>query len=285
MILALVGCASHPPAAQVADHSPSASRTPSSLTTGTSAPRLRPTLREIVHNATAALYAVVIRPGPDGYTVSAWWTLRRGNKVYDAIVTSDDGFESAHYEKGGWGAWAKHLPLAKIVPGPSVDAFRGLLASPVESLDPGTRAFVAGGDGATLLPFQAVARSTEGGTWEGYVVPKSHGDQAYDEGDLVLPDGRFLVFLGAWSSDRSWTKPGPEYHGLWISDGADWAHYTPYSPRFSPALTASDAVAGIWGQPGASRQAPLGLVVATTRENTLYASTDGAKTFHRVRAR
>jgi hypothetical protein len=116
------------------------------------------------------------------------------------------------------------------------------------------------------------------------VVPKTRGDQAYDEGDLVLPDGRFLVLLDAWSSDRG-RHAGPEYHGLWISNGDDWAHYAPYRPTFTRVLVASDAVVGIWTQPGASRQAPLGLVVAATRRNLLYVSTDGAENFHLVRAR
>jgi hypothetical protein len=284
MLIVLAGCSSPQPARQVADDNPTASQTPRASSPKSSRPTIRPTLRQIVHNPTSTLYDVDLRPGPEGYTVSAWWTLSRGNKVYGAIVTSDDRFESAHYEKGNWSTWATYKPLAKKVPGPPIDTFKGLLASRVYSLDPGTRAFVAGGDGATLTPFEAVARSTDDGPWEGFVVPKTHGDLAYDEGDLVLPDGRFLALLDVWSSDRG-RRLGPEYHGLWISNGDDWAHFTPYLPTFIPALTASDAVAGIWAQPGASRQAPWGLAVATTRENMLYVSTDGAKTFHRIKAR
>ena len=280
MLLALCGCSSPRPAAPVAAGSASASPRPTSST-----PTTRPTLKQIVHDAKSTLYAVDVHRDAEGYTVSAWWALARENKVYGAIVTSDDRFESAHYERGGWAIWAKHQPLTKNVPAPGIEAFRGLLASPVKSLDPDTRAFVAGGDGATLLPFEAVARSRDGGDWEAYVVPKTHGDRAYDEGDLVLPDGRLLVLLDAWSSDRGWTRPGPEYHGLWISAGDDWASYTPYRPTFAPALRASDAVNRIEAQPSASGQAHRGLVVATTRDNTLYVSTDGAKSFHRIRAR
>lgn len=285
MVLALAACSSSRHDVQVAEDGPTASSAPAAPSTGTSPSRSRrPTLRQIVHDPKSTLYDVDLRPGPEGYTVSAWWALGRGNKVYDAIVTSDDRFESAHYEKGGWAAWAKYRPLATKVPGPGIAVFKGLLASPVESLKPGTRAFVAGGDGATLLPFDAVARSTYGGAWVGYRVPETRGDRAYDDGDLVLPDGRFLALLDAWSSDRR-RKPGPEYHGLWVSDGDDWSHYTPYSPTFRPALTASAPVDGIWAQPGASREAPTGLVVVTTSDNSLYVSTDGAKTFNEVRAR
>lgn len=280
MLLALSGCSSSRQAEPVAEGSPSASSRPSSST-----PTTRPTLKQIVHNSKSTLYAVDVHQGPEGYTVSAWWTLALENKAYGAIVTSDDRFENAHYERGGWAIWAKHQPLTKQVSAPAIEAFKGLLASEVTSLDPDTQAFVAGGDGATLLPFDSVARSTDGGDWEAYVVPKNHGDQAYDEGDLVLPDGRLLVLLDAWSSDRGWTRPGPEYHGLWISAGDDWASYTPFRPTFSPALRASDAVNNIEAQPSASRQAPQGLVVATTRGNTLYVSTDEAKSFRRIRAR
>lgn len=273
MLLALSGCSSpHPVANAPADRS------------APSAPAPGPTFTQIVHNARSTLYAAVVRPGPEGYTITAWWTLRRGDKVLGAIVTSDDRFETAHYEKGSWARWAKYQAPARKDRGPSIAAFKGLLASPVKSLEPGTRAFVAGGDGATLLPFQVVARSTDGVTWRAYRVPKTRGDQAYDEGDLVLADGRFLVLLDAWSSDRR-RKPGPEYHGLWISRGDDWAHYLPYRPVFVPALGASASISEIWAQPGVSRRAPQGLVVAIVGTNALYVSTDGAKTFHRLRAR
>lgn len=250
-----------------------------------SATPTRPTLKQIVHDPRSMLNTVAVRAGLTGYTVTAWWTLVRGNKVYGAIVTSDDQFQSASYERGSSATWAKHQPLTKKMPPPSLDAFNGLLASPVESLAPGTRAFVAGGDGATLLPFQAVARSTDGGAWEAYVIPKTQGDQAYDDGDLVLPDGRLLVLLDWWSSDRGWTKPRPEDHGLWISDRDSWATYTPYHPMFSPGLTPSDLITGIDAEPGAGRQASHGLVLATTRDNRLYVSTDGAQTFHEIKAR
>lgn len=274
MLLALSGCSSSRHVAQAPDDGPSSS-----------APTARPTLRQIVHDPDATLVAAVLRPGPEGFTVAAWWTLARGNKLYKAIVTSDDRFASAHYEPGSGTRWARYEPSAKKVPVPNLAAFKGLIASPVTSLDPSTRAFVAGGDGATLLPFSVVARSTHGGSWRAHRVPTTHGDQAYDEGDLVLPDGRFLVLLDAWSSDRGPEQPGPEHHGLWITSGADWAHFRPYSPTFTPALVARDAVNGIWAVPGASRQAPNGFVVVVTRRSLLYVSTDGARSFRSIRAR
>lgn len=263
----------------------SPSPTASGPSAGTSPTSTGPTLTQIVHDPRSTLYAVSVRPGPEGYTVSAWWTLMVDDKVRGAIVTSDDRFDTASYEPGGWRRWARHEPLAKKVAAPVVAAFEGLLASPVQSLDPHIRAFVAGGDGATLLPFQAVARSVDGGSWRGYVVPKTHGDQSYVEGQLVLPDGRFLALLDAWSSDRGRKHLGPEYHGLWVSAGDDWATYVPFRPRFRPALRGSDAVSSIEAQPTVGRQAPHGLVVATTRDNLAYVSEDGGQTFHSVRAR
>lgn len=242
-------------------------------------------LRRLVHDASAALQAVDVRRGPEGYAVSAWWTLNRKGHLQGAIATSDDGFASAHYEPGSRAGWARHNPPVTTAPPPALAAFRGLVTSPVASLDPRTRAFVGGGDGATLLPFDVVARSTHGGRWRAYVVPRTHGDRAYDDGDLVLPDGRLLVLLDAWSSDRGPARPGPEHHGLWTSAGDDWASYAPYRPVFSPVLGAADAVAGVEGRPAAGSEAPSGLVVATTRANLLYVSTDGARSFRRIRAR
>lgn len=239
----------------------------------------------MVHDPKAMLYAADLAPGSDGLTVTTWWTLRRGDKSYAAIASSNDRFETAAYERGTWPSWAKQQPLTTQEPGPAIDAFRGLITARVKSLAPGIEAVVAGGDGATLLPFGAVARSADGGDWESYVVPLTHGDQAYTAGSVVLPDGRLLVLLDAWSSDRGWTRPGPEHHGLWVSARRDWARYTPYRPPFSPKLAASDRIASIDARPGVSRRAPHGLLFATTRENRLYVSTDGAHTFHEVRAR
>lgn len=290
MMFAIAGCSSGSVNVPVAKDSPVGSQSLSTSTPNTPSPssvaNARPTLAQIVHDPKSTLYAVSIHPSSaGGYTVSAWWSLLRGNNVYDAIVTSDDRFASAHYEAGGWHNWAKYQTPTTKVPGPAIQAFKGLVASPVRSLAPETRAFVAGGDGATLLPFDAVARSVGGGGWQGFVIPKTHGDQAYDDGELVLPDGRFLALLNDWSSDRGWRKPGPEYHGLWISAGADWAHYKPFRPAFAPGLGASDAVNSITPQPSAGLHGLKGLVLATTRSNMLYVSTDGAATFRRVRAR
>lgn len=238
-----------------------------------------------MHGASASLYAVVVHPGPEGYTVSAWWMLERGDATYGAIVTSDDGFKDAAYERASQSAWARHAPAPKRVSAPSIDVFRGLLTSPVTSLAVGTRAFVAGGDGATLLPFQAVARSTDDAAWQGNVVPRTDGDRAYVEGAVVLPDRRLLALLGAWSSDRGPARPGPEYHGLWVSAGDDWSHYAPYRPTFSPALAQGGPVTSIDAQPGGSRRSAYGLVFATTRDNRLYVSADGAATFGEIRDR
>lgn len=243
-----------------------------------------PSLRAIVHDPRATLSDVVVRPGPDGYTVAAWWTTNRHGHVYDAIVVSDDGFASAHYARGGLRAWHRYQrPVVKAT-GPDLAVFKDLLTAPVISLAPRTRAYVGGGDGATLLPFQVVARSRAGGAWQGFTVPQTHGDRAYTDGQVVLPDGRFLVLLDAWSSDRG-SHHGPEQHGLWASDGDDWSSYQPYRPDFSPPLPDPGDITYLGGTPGASRQAPHGIVFLTVDARRLYVSVDGGRTFDVVRDR
>lgn len=246
-------------------------------------PPSAPSLHKIVHDSKSTLSAVAVRPGPDGYLVAAWWNLLRHGHAFGAIAVSDDHFRSAGYAKADWRRWARYAPPASKRQ-PHIAAFRDLVATPVTSLAPGTRAYVAGGDGATLLPFRAAARSTSNGGWKAFSVPKTHGDQAYTEGQVVLPDGRLLVLLDAWSSDRG-SRPGPENHGLWASHGDDWSSYSPYRPAFSPALRNGESIDFLGGTPGSSRVAAHGLVVATTSEQRLYVSIDGGRRFHAVRDR
>jgi len=70
-----------------------------------------------------------------------------------------------------------------------------------------------------------------------------------------------------------------------MSAGDDWSRYTPHHAVFSPDLAPSDRITSIDAEPGASRQAPHGLILATTSESRLYISTDRAQTFDEIRAR
>jgi hypothetical protein len=90
---------------------------------------------------------------------------------------------------------------------------------------PDVHALVAGGDGATLLPFGQIWRWDGRDPWSVTTVPDA--PRAYVGATAVLPDGRFLADVDAWSDNRRLggrlrgTPPG-----LYASDGDDWASYT-----------------------------------------------------------
>jgi hypothetical protein len=161
-----------------------------------------------------------------------------------------------------------------------------LLTSEVLSLADGTRAQQGGHDGATLDPFERVARSTDDGPWELFDVPHTGGQQAYTGGQVVLPDGRLLVLLDQWSGDRR-DRASRVWHGLWTSRGDDWSSYRPWRPRFSPALPAGALPWGPLTALGASADPGPGSggVVWVTTSNRLYVSVDGARSFRELPAR
>ncbi|HET7735293.1 MAG TPA: sialidase family protein [Nocardioidaceae bacterium] len=84
-----------------------------------------------------------------------------------------------------------------------------------------TVAVLEGGDGATLFPLQAVHRSLDGGaTFER--IPLFDEPMAYGQNAGVLPDGRLLLNIEAWSDD----PPGGGHRrpvGLHVSTGTDWS--------------------------------------------------------------
>jgi hypothetical protein len=244
----------------------------------------RPTLEQVVADPGATLSDVTVRPGPDGLVVHAWWVLRRHGHTFGAIVTSDDRMETASYAPGTYRAWSAHEPrVTRPSPAPGMG---GLLTSDILSLQDGTRAQQGGHDGATLAPFERLVRSVGGGPWERFDVPMTHGQQAYTGGQVVLPDGRLLALLDAWSGDRR-GRENPVWHGLWISAGDDWASYRPWRPAFTPALPAPQRPWGPLLALGASldRRQTTGPVVWVSTLDRLYVSTDGAQTFREVAAR
>jgi hypothetical protein len=142
---------------------------------------------------------------------------------------------------------------------------------------------IEGADGATLFPFVAVhrARSAGGAAFERVTVP---GDpRAYLSGEAVLPDGRLLVAVEAWSD----TRPGPEFvtpPGLYVSAGDDWSTYeeveagAPYAAvdDFQPswlgtAVTAQGVIVFLKAPPG--------------DPNPAYSSSDGGLTWQPVPGR
>jgi hypothetical protein len=142
---------------------------------------------------------------------------------------------------------------------------------------------IEGADGATLFPFVAVhrARSAGGAAFERVPLP---GDpRAYLSGEAVLPDGRLLVAIEAWSD----TAPGPEFvtpPGLYVSAGEDWSTYeevevgAPYAALddFQPSwlgtvVTADSVIVFLKAPPG--------------DQNAAYSSSDGGLTWRAVPGR
>lgn len=259
---------------------PTAVQTPSGARPATR--KGRPSPEEVASDPRSVLLGVVVLPRAEGLRVVAWWgCVEQACRGRRAVATSDDGFTTASYEPWSLRRWQAYAgrPVLSAVP-----ALEGLLQQPVPSMTAsgaeGTRVVVAGGDGATLLPFQAVARSTDhGGTWKTYDVDL--GDElGYQSGAVGLADGRILVLLDHFS-DETLARPSGRWHGLWASDGTDWSGYSPYRPTFDPPLLAAP---GGWS-PLVALEARQDVAWVRTWDSRLYVSTDDARTFREIEAR
>lgn len=243
----------------------------------------RPRPEEVVSDPRSVLLDAVVVPRAGGLRVVAWWgCVEQACRGRRAIATSDGG-ATASYEPWSQRAWTAYADRS-VVAAPEVPALAGLLQQPVTSMvaggAEGIHVVVAGGDGATLMPFEAAARSTDhGGSWETYDVVL--GDElGYQSGVVGLADGRLLVLLDHFS-DETLARPADRWHGLWASDGTDWSSYAPYRPSFDPPLL--PAPAG-WS-PLVALEARQDVSWVRTWDSRLYVSTDDARTFREVRAR
>lgn len=247
----------------------------------TPAPTIDPSTAEkaVLDPASALLQAHVKRVG-DGFEVTAWWRrLSRG----DGIVTLDATGE-ATYEKWRLKKLSEWFPIPPPGQQPDVEALSDtLLQSSVPSSRADLWVVTAGGDGATILPFEVLARSSdEGETWETFTAPMFDGARGYQSGSVVLADGRIAVLLDTFS-DETFTSPAARHHGLWISDGENWESFTPFEPSFTPRLSNGKLGRSPITSVGASSDGG-GVVWATTKRR-LYVSTDGAATFTAIPAR
>ena len=156
---------------------------------------------------------------------------------------------------------------------------RQLMVGMIPSGDDSVQAVQVGGDGATYFPWDHVLKSTDGRTWTSYDGPT--GPRAYADPVAVLPDGRLVLDVHAWSDERG-SRPSP--HPLGLYAGADWGGLSPV--RLSGPFASQD--------PHTFDPTTFDVAV-TTRSVTLYAqtpeqtgvvaSTDGGMTWHSVRAR
>jgi hypothetical protein len=132
------------------------------------------------------------------------------------VVHDHPGGEAeAVWSDDGGSTWQRHvLPMSA-----------GSLLTLVEGGGEGAMTVLAGGDGATLFPFGTMYRSRDGGsTWEAIDVRSD--PQAYVGRVAVLPDGRLLVEVVAWS-DQGINRAGSRPEGLHLSDGDDWSALLP----------------------------------------------------------
>ena len=241
------------------------------------------TPREVVHDPQATLNGWRVWREDGRLNVAAGWVSCQGRRCRQAIAVSDDGFRTTRYFPATHRNQLRYLFTGTGVPSSREQRlFPHRIVSPAPTLGQ-RRGLVAGGDGATLFPFERVARSDDDGrTWTIFRIPLRNGDQAYESGDAVLPDGRLLVLLDTWSGDRRHHRSN-HFHGLWVSGRSDWSSLRPYHPTFRPALLpephGGSTLTGFTAEPEA------GLLSVTTWDRRLYVSNDGGRVFRRTRAR
>lgn len=247
LLVALLGCS----AAESTPPTPGPAPTAAAVAASPTADRRSP--EEIAQDPSARLVAARITRTPSGLRVAAWWEVDdKGARREGVLVVREPG-RGPSYERWSrrrWSDLAPAMPQATTVPA----SLEGLLVNEIVSLQAQVSALVGGGDGATLFPFQKVARSSDdGATWTTYDVPHLGGERAFTSGEVVLPDGRLLALLGSWSGDRR-NQPGLQHHGLWISIGHDWSTYRPVEPVFDPPFAHPRAD----GSPRGRRWSPSG---------------------------
>jgi hypothetical protein len=182
-------------------------------------------------------------------------------------------------EDGGL-TWSEH-----DLPGSETSLF-GLTPSG----DPGTTAVIGGADGATLFPFIDVNRlDRASGTWQQTL--QGADPRAYVGPQAVLPDGRLLVNVQAWS-DATFKQPGARPNGVYTSDGADWSTLVRLEPGEDSGLAAAEREQVLAGQPGVVGMsvAPgdVTLYVADGGgggSSAVYAVTDSGRRWERVAVR
>lgn len=182
-------------------------------------------------------------------------------------VLRQDGASEFQWSDDGGISWRKHaLPKNSSA-----------LYQLVPSGQPSTMALVEGGDGATNLPFGAVHVSRDGGdTWER--ISQDEQPAAYVGTAAVLPDGRLLAHLHAWSDDTE--QPADRSHGFYV--GADWRDLEPLD----------------MGAPFTADQAPHGpdvlavhagaeavTIYAASESDDLFRTTDNGMTWEEVQTR
>lgn len=108
-------------------------------------------------------------------------------------------------------------------------------------------AVLEGGDGATLFPLIATHRSVDRGkVFQRLPLFPDQAARAYGQNAGVLPDGRLLLNVEAWSDDqRGGVHRRPV--GLYVSNGTDWTDLRPLAQAEDYAGAQPDVVATATG--------------------------------------
>lgn len=249
------------------------------------------TAEDVVHHPDASLAAVSLERRGDDWEVRGLWVVNRRWSRHHAYAASTDGFVTTTYEQGRSSRLHRLVEPGPRRPRPLPDGWPAqapgmahLVVNRVPSLAPRVHAVVGGGDGATLLPFEAVARSSDGGaTWSTHELPLFSGSRAYTSGQVVTAGGRLVSLLSHFSDDQP-GRPARRHHGLWVSDGVDWTAYRPWRVRLAPDQEPSpegwSTITTVSGSPG-----PDPFLWVQTWDSRVYVSTDDGRTFREVPVR
>lgn len=196
-------------------------------------------------------------------------------------VVSDGRRSRYVWSDDGGVRWREH-PL----PAQEVSMF-----SLTPSAAPGVRAVIGGADGATFFPFIDVSRGTRNGeAWQ--TIAQDGDPRAYVGLSAVLPDGRLLVDVEAWS-DATLREPGARPNGPYLSAGDDWSAWQRLVPPPDSGLADAERERLL----AAESLDVVGLVVAAGEVTVhvveagaggsmaVYAVEDGGRTWSRIAVR
>jgi hypothetical protein len=152
------------------------------------------------------------------------------------------------------------------------------IAAIVPTASDSVHAVLQGGDGATLFPWDRILRSTDGEAWTSYPGPSVA--KAYVDSPVVLPDGRLLIDVEAWS-DQAAGKPAPRPVGLYAAN--TWSSPAPVSMGAPFGVSPGRSVIAVFDV--AVTAGSVTVYARTPDQAQVFASSDGGATWRPVRAR
>ena len=209
-----------------------------------------------VDPSTGAAHRLSVPPGTDTLLETPSGQLRALS--FAAYSWSDDG-----------GATWRHLALPLT---------GNELPELVATASDDVHALLVTGDGATLAPWIRALRSDDGSAWTSYSGPTVA--TAYVDSPVVLPDGRLLIDVQAWSDQRA-GGPAPRRIGLYVGD--DWSATAPV--RMGPPFDASPNRSMMNILDVAVTGKTVTVYAQAPDRTTVVASSDDGATWSPIRAR